>query len=244
MPNALLSVILPVKNDIARLPGVLPRLAEAVSLTEMTYGGNVEVVIVDDASRDSSAAFAGENLHLFDCARLVRLPWPCGLATAVRAGVCEATGDNIVVLSHGTAVDATYLGGLLDMLEEADAVLSGQPQAAADQASGRGARRVAGAGYARLMRRLTPASTRSPHPVFVALRAETAERLLLSLRRTGLAYDLETRMAIEAMGLRLAHLPVASGDSFEVEVEVERPGVGRPASIGLALPVEQQGADI
>jgi hypothetical protein len=226
VPNALLSVILPVINDIDLLPAILPSLAEAVGITEKTHG-SVEVVIVDDASRDSSAAFVAENLHLFSCARLVRLPWLCGLPTAVRAGVCEATGDNIIVLGRGESVDAPYLSSLLDLLEEADAVLSSPLQAAPEEAARGGAHRLVEAGYARLARRLTPTSIRSKHPVFVALRADTAEHLLVSLRRTELAYDLEARVVIEAMGLRLAHLPALATDQLIGTAPTSDPTSGR-----------------
>jgi glycosyltransferase involved in cell wall biosynthesis len=208
VPRPLLSVILPAHNDIEHLVPFLPRLAQAVEIAENTCGP-LEVIIVDDGSRDSTAACAAEHLKLFSSGRLVRLPWKCGLGTAVRAGICEATGESIVVLSCDEAVDGPYLLGLAELLETADAVLSSAAQAGPGSHGGR-VQRLVDTSYSWLACRVTPTAIRRAHPVFVAFRTDVAKHLFLCRRPTGLAFDLETRVVSEAMNLRLAHLAPAS----------------------------------
>jgi glycosyltransferase involved in cell wall biosynthesis len=161
----------------------LTTLAHAVEIAGKTHG-EIDVVIVDNGSRDASAAIAAAHLRLFANKRLVRLPWPCGKRTAVGAGISEAVGERLLVLSADHPVDGDHLLAVAGLLDSADAVLSAPPPMGAGASGGR--------------RSCTE---------FVAFRADVAEDLILCCRPAGLAYDLGTRMVSEAMNLRLAQLP-------------------------------------
>jgi glycosyltransferase involved in cell wall biosynthesis len=180
-----LSVISVVSNNGDHLVDFLTGLTHSVEILEKAHG-EIDVVIVDNGSRDRSAAIVSENLGLLRRSRLVRLPWPCGMRTAVGAGISEAVGERIVVLRCDQPVNSSYVLGVAALLESADAVLSAPPASAAD------ARRGAAE--------------------FVAFRASVAEDLILCCRPAGLAYDLGTRMVSDAMNLRIAHLPLAADD--------------------------------
>ena len=182
-----LSVICVVHDDSAHLAAFITNLSRAVAAAE-NVNGEINVVFVENGSRDRSAAIVSQHLALFGKGRLVRLPWPCGMRTAVAAGISEATGERLLVLSPHQAVDAAYLLGVSALLDTADAVLSGPPNVGpVGGAAGEGRRKC---------------------PEFVAFRASVAEDLILCCRPAGLADDLGTRMVSDAMSLRIAHLPL------------------------------------
>src|SRR5262245_14909514 len=87
-----LSVIVPVYNDRAGLSRSLPALAAGA-------GPDVEIIVVDDASTDDSAAVASRFP-----ARLIRMPANAGPAAARNSGARQATGDILVFVDSDVVV--------------------------------------------------------------------------------------------------------------------------------------------
>jgi Glycosyl transferase family 2 len=86
------TVVLPAYNEGAALPHVLDELGEYLD-------SSYEVLVIDDGSTDDTAAVA-ERYPV----RLVRHGTNRGKGVAIRTGITEARGDNIVIMD----ADATY----------------------------------------------------------------------------------------------------------------------------------------
>ncbi|MBK9032094.1 MAG: glycosyltransferase [Myxococcales bacterium] len=80
------SVVVPAYDEAARLGPTLARIAAHHA------GADVEVIVVDDGSRDATAAIAAAA-----GARVLRHAVNRGKGAAVRTGVLAATGDRILV---------------------------------------------------------------------------------------------------------------------------------------------------
>src|SRR5262245_33723339 len=84
-----LSVVLPARDEAAAIDGVLDELQAALAATGLRW----EVLVVDDGSRDDTAARAAAR----GATVLVR-PAPAGAGAAIKTGVLAARGEAIAYL--------------------------------------------------------------------------------------------------------------------------------------------------
>ena len=87
-----LSIVVPAYDEAARLPLTLPQLAAFCR-----SHGSAELLIVDDGSRDRTAALVEEFAAAHPFARLVCNPGNRGKGYAVRHGAAESAGDWILI---------------------------------------------------------------------------------------------------------------------------------------------------
>ncbi|MBI3860351.1 MAG: glycosyltransferase family 2 protein [Planctomycetia bacterium] len=93
MNDLKLTVVIPAHNEEQNLPAVLTDLA-----SELRQSGiPCEIVVVNDNSRDGTAAVVQGLMAAEDCIRLVNRTAPNGFGRAVRTGIENATGDVIVI---------------------------------------------------------------------------------------------------------------------------------------------------
>jgi glycosyltransferase involved in cell wall biosynthesis len=85
-----ISVIIPAFNEEKRLPSTLERVVEYLDQTGFAFA---EVLVVDDGSRDGTAAQAGEFARRHPCVRILRNPGNRGKGYSVRHGMLEAQGE-------------------------------------------------------------------------------------------------------------------------------------------------------
>ena len=85
----MLSVVVPAFDEAARLPPTLARLREWLD----SHGERYEVIVVDDGSRDATAATTEQLQAGWPELELLRLPVNTGKGAAVRAGMLRARGD-------------------------------------------------------------------------------------------------------------------------------------------------------
>ncbi len=102
------SVVIPVWNGAPVVSTCLDAL--------FTHSGDelLEVICVDNASRDESAALIA---HHYPRARLIRQPVNLGFAGGVNAGIDAAQGDVFVLLNQDCVVQPGWLAALLRALE-------------------------------------------------------------------------------------------------------------------------------
>ena len=97
--NFLLSLVIPCYNESARIDLMLSGLAEF----EEKWSGNYEVIIVDDGSKDETAAKIEQAIDskydfLKTKVKIERMPANGGKGSALKAGVALAQGDFILTL--------------------------------------------------------------------------------------------------------------------------------------------------
>ena len=91
------------------------------AVLSQAYDG-FEVIVVDNASTDDSAAYIETN---FPAVTLVRSPRNAGFAGGNNAGVRRARGELIVLLNNDTIVADGWLHGLVDAVAAAPVAIAG-----------------------------------------------------------------------------------------------------------------------
>jgi glycosyltransferase involved in cell wall biosynthesis len=104
------TVVLPAYNEGAALPHVLTELGEYL---DQTY----EVLVVDDGSTDDTADVA-ERYPV----RLVQHPENRGKGVAIRTGIAEAQGSNVVIMDADATYPVPAIKEMVDLLDENDLV--------------------------------------------------------------------------------------------------------------------------
>jgi hypothetical protein len=104
------TVVLPAYNEGAALPHVLTELGEYL---DHTY----EVLVVDDGSTDDTADVA-ERYPV----RLVQHPSNRGKGVAIRTGIAEAQGENVVIMDADATYPVPAIKEMVDLLDDNDLV--------------------------------------------------------------------------------------------------------------------------
>ena len=108
-----ISVIVPVFNSCGVIENCLKAIRNQKGIDPATY----EIIVVDDASSDSSAEKAGGL-----CDKLIMLQKNSGAATARNAGAKTASGDIIVFVDSDVILEPHSLSNLISVFEKDDQV--------------------------------------------------------------------------------------------------------------------------
>jgi glycosyltransferase involved in cell wall biosynthesis len=111
-----ISVVVPVYNEEANLPILVPKLVEVFK----SLGSVYEMIFVDDGSSDGSRRLLKEMSSRVPPLRLVALKQNRGLSTALLAGMREARGKIIVTLDSDLQNDPEDIPRLLGYLDRYD----------------------------------------------------------------------------------------------------------------------------
>jgi len=110
-----LSVVIPVFNEEEVLPALFSRLYPALDRLGLKY----EVILVDDGSRDRSAALLRQQFELRpDVTRIVLFSRNCGQHLAIMAGFERCHGERIVTLDADLQNPPEEIPKLLAKMDE------------------------------------------------------------------------------------------------------------------------------
>src|SRR3954447_9376324 len=104
------TVVLPAYNEGAALPHVLDELGEYLD-------SSYEVLVVDDGSTDDTAEVAGRYP-----VRLVQHASNRGKGVAIRTGITEAQGENVVIMDADATYPVPAIREMVELLDEHDLV--------------------------------------------------------------------------------------------------------------------------
>jgi hypothetical protein len=108
-PSMRVTVLVPARNEARAIGALIADLGAA-------RVGPMELIVVDDGSRDATSDVAREAIEtagLADIAQVIRRPSPCGSkGAALRAAQAAATGVVIVVLDADARVEADFIGSV------------------------------------------------------------------------------------------------------------------------------------
>ncbi|HLI28593.1 MAG TPA: dolichyl-phosphate beta-glucosyltransferase [Chloroflexota bacterium] len=199
-----LSIVIPAYNEAERLP------ASLVSLTAFldAEGYQAEILVVDDGSRDATAAVVERVAARDPRVRLLRAPH-CGKGAAVRRGMLAARGAVRVMCDADFSMPPPELPKLLAPLAAGAAL-------AVATREGAGARRVGepllrhlmGRVFNTLVRLVAVPGLHDTQCGFKAFRADAAERLFRRSTIDGFGFDVELLYLARKYRLPVAEVPI------------------------------------
>jgi glycosyltransferase involved in cell wall biosynthesis len=199
-----LSIIIPAYNEENRLPSTL----EAV----MAYVGSLpfsfcEVVVVDDGSRDKTAAVA----ERCNGVRLLRNPGNRGKGYTVRHGMLEAKGEWILYTDADLSAPIGELEKLIAAVNRENADVAIGSRAIDRSLVGvhqSGFREMSGRVFNVVMRIATGLSFRDTQCGFKLFRAEAARQIFTRQTLDGFSFDVEDLVIAKVLGFRAVEVPV------------------------------------
>jgi len=120
-----LSIIIPCFNEEQALPALEARLFPVVG--QLREERTVEVIFVDDGSRDHTARLLDELATRHPDVRVARHPHNMGLGQATRTGFAHAQGDVIVVTDSDGTYPFSEIPALLTLLKPDVDVVTASP---------------------------------------------------------------------------------------------------------------------
>ncbi|WP_349342819.1 glycosyltransferase family 2 protein [Marinobacter sp. MMG032] len=186
-----ISVVLPAKNEMAAIGGVISGIRELYP--------DAEILVVNDASSDSTSEVAQTA-----GARVISQPYSKGNGAAIKAGAQEAEGDVIVFMDADGQHDPSDISRLLDRLKEGHDMVVGARQAGSQASVGRG---LANGFYNGLATYMTGHKVEDLTSGFRAVRARKF-RQFLYLLPNGFSYPTTITMAFFRAGYSVAYEPI------------------------------------
>jgi glycosyltransferase involved in cell wall biosynthesis len=114
-----LSIIIPSYNEELRLPATLERIAAYLS----SYGREAEILVVDDGSKDGTAAVAESLRKKIPTLRVISNGVNRGKGHSVRRGMQEARGRIAFFTDADLSAPIEEAGKLIDALETYDVAI-------------------------------------------------------------------------------------------------------------------------
>ncbi|GLQ83041.1 dolichol-phosphate mannosyltransferase [Mesorhizobium huakuii] len=114
MPDALISIVIPCRNEAANLPLLIDEIEAAMA------GRDFELIIVNDGSTDETAAVLTEQTALRSFpVRELRHQKSAGQSLSVRSGAWAARGGIVATIDGDGQNDPQYIPVLVDALRQA-----------------------------------------------------------------------------------------------------------------------------
>lgn len=195
-----LSLVVPLYRDEAALPALFARCRRVMD----ELGGTSELVLVDDGSRDRTAALATELGERFDHATtVVRLTRNVGQHAAVFAGLAHARGEAVVTLDSDLQYPPEEIPRLLAELSPQHPVVSGCRADRRDPLM----RRLVTRGLTRWLNRQIGASLRDFGSMFRAYERQAVDLMLTLTERHRYLPAIPAWLGIPIKEVSIAHAP-------------------------------------
>ena len=207
-----LSIIIPAFNEESRLPGTIEALKRYLGRQQFDF---LEVVVVDDGSRDGTAALVERTAAIWPVMRLLSNPGNRGKGYSIRHGMLDAKGDWVLF------TDAD----LSTPIEEVEKLLAAVDRHHADVAIGSRAldrslvsvhqsamRELSGRFFNVVMRIATRLPFHDTQCGFKLFRREAAQEVFSRVQIDGLAFDVEALFIARKRGYKTVDVPVRWAD--------------------------------
>jgi glycosyltransferase involved in cell wall biosynthesis len=220
-----ISVVIPAYNEESRLPATL---RSVVSFLRAGPWASWEVLIVNDGSRDATAAVAGEAAAANPCVRLLNNPGNRGKGYSVRRGMLEARGDWVLFSDADLSAPIEELNTLIDA-----AAKQGAAVAIGSRALDRGLIQVhqsrfrenAGRIFNLLMRAVTGLPFADTQCGFKLFERQAAREIFRRQRIERWGFDAEILFIARRLGYRAIEAPVRWSHSEGTKVSMFRDSV-------------------
>ena len=217
-----LSVVIPSYNEELRLPGTLDRIAAYLQ----TYGGAAEVLVVDDGSKDRTAAVAESYRGKIPSLRVVSNKVNRGKGYSVRHGMQEARGRIALFTDADLSAPIEEAGKLIAALENNDVAIGSR---AMDRSlitvHESRFREFAGIIFNKIVRIILWLPFVDTQCGFKAFRRENCGVIFEQQRIERFGFDPELLYLARHHGLRTVEIPVRWGHSAATKVSMFRDSI-------------------
>jgi dolichyl-phosphate beta-glucosyltransferase len=203
-----LSIVIPAYNEEQRLPSTI----EAVlNYLDRSAFAPVEVVVVDDGSRDGTAAWVETRAASEPRLRLLRNPGNRGKGYAVRHGMLDAKGEWILFSDADLSAPIEELDKLLKAVRESKALVAVGSRALDRSLIGVHQskwREWSGVIFNRVMRVLTGLHFADTQCGFKLFHSDAAKVIFARQQLDGFGFDVEDLFIARKCGLHSIEVPV------------------------------------
>lgn len=203
-PGFDLTVVVPAYNEASRLPRALDGLAAWCASQDLA----VEVLVVDDGSRDATARAAAA--HPLGCG-VVRLTQNAGKGAAVRTGMRLGRGRIIAFTDADLPFDLAALRWACDVIAAgiADVVYGGRDLDGSEESVARSpARSLASRCFRTITRHLIARDVGDTQCGLKVFRRDAAREIFSRVQTNGFAFDAEAILVARRLGCASARVPV------------------------------------
>jgi dolichyl-phosphate beta-glucosyltransferase len=201
-----LSIVIPAYNEEQRLE----RTVRDTVRWARSANRAVEVIVVDDGSRDGTSALVLQLAMEFAEVRLIRLAQNHGKGYAVRSGVVNAQGRMVLFADADGATPIEELERLEPILESGAAVVIGSRaiKTAEVKVAARFYRRIMGRTFHKLVSLLAVRGIEDTQCGFKLFTADAAHDLFSRMRMSGFSFDVEVLLMAQRQGYKVVEVPV------------------------------------
>ena len=207
-PLRSLSIVIPAYNEEQRLPASLDTVRRYLETKSFDF---VEILVVNDGSRDGTAAIVKEHAARDPRIRLLENPGNRGKGYAVRHGFTEARGDWVLFTDADLSAPIEELDKLAAVIAETGAsgaigsralnrALVGRHQSLARELSGRT--------FNLVMRLVTGLPYHDTQCGFKVLSRDAARAVAARQQIEGFGFDVEILFIAKKRGFRVLEVPV------------------------------------
>ena len=214
-----ISVVMPAYNEARRLPDTIAQLARFASSDSRIS----ELIIVDDGSRDDTAAVVNAAESGTLPIRLVSYRSNAGKGYAIRRGVMTVQGDAILISDADLSTPISEISTLLSALQHAEVVIGSRALAQSDvRVRQAWYRQRMGRSFNSMMAAITGLPFRDTQCGFKLLRTDAARRIFEQATVDRFAWDVEMLMIACRLGYRVEEVPVVWVNSPDSRVRIVR----------------------
>ena len=203
-----LSIVIPAYNEERRLPQTLDRILEWAGQRSFAL---LELIVVDDGSRDGTASAVEKFREAHPTVRLLRNPGNRGKGYAIRHGMQEARGEWILYTDADLSTPITEIATLhaAAVQHRADIAIGSRAlNRALVEVHQPAFREYSGRFFNLVMRAATDLQFRDTQCGFKLFRSEAAKKIFPLQKQDGFSFDVEDLVIAKKLGLQAIEVPV------------------------------------
>ena len=202
-----LSVVIPAYNEQQRLPATLAEIIDVLAAKKISY----EIIVVDDGSSDETCDVTNHFEQAHQQIKLIQLEKNYGKGQAVKKGVLQARGKQVMFCDADGAVSFKEVDRLLAaFLESGAEVIIGSRAKGSERTlvQANQLRKFLGRVYNRFVNILILSHIDDTQCGFKLFSAPAARFLFSKQRLTGYSFDVEILYLARQAGLKIEEVPV------------------------------------
>jgi glycosyltransferase involved in cell wall biosynthesis len=223
MSSPYLSIVIPAYNEGVRIEAALDRVMTFIKRA----GWDVEILVVDDGSRDDTASIVERYIKICPQLRLLKNPGNRGKGFSVRSGLLQAVGEIVMF------TDADLSAPMVEVEQLISALVNGSDVAIGSRWLDRRLQTIQQPFYRRFFGRCFNIFTRTVLGLpftdtqcgFKAFRRETAQAVLRyqTIERWG--FDPELLFIAQRFGYKIVEIPVTWGHDERSQISYLKDGI-------------------